>query len=616
MSQSITSAPVPLPPAGDGDPAKQFVALLTELENDPTPVEEHQLDYPFANLRSALEQRGAALPEGLQAEEFAFAFWPAGEDESAWGGRFGQTWQEPMLKQVTAKMIDYWRTRAGVTPHPVMRARYADLVWDLSKARRIAGVKPDANMARAAAEAYLDAVDGSRYKDPSSAVEAGRRALDLALQLKDNAMVERARDVLLALDREIALDESPGLWVGFETFIVSPNSNVPLTDAQRDGLVQDMEDRLARFGSAQPHEYHPFGAELAALQLARYYRRLGRKEDVARVLRAYGDIVRRMRGAAKPLIVAHSLTLLYEHFKTFELHADADALNELQRAVGEETLGDMKEISVTQEIPREQIEEHFGELLAGSAPEVLRRIAVHYIPWRDHIENQLKILSQHAPLSFMLPRAIVDHHGRTVAHVGPLDSDLEGNVIARISDNLSLSGPWLREAMRRGFEQGQFSPAVLLEFLFGSPLFTESRRRVLHNGLEAYARGDSIAAIHVLVPQVEEAVRQLGILVGASLYTQRRGGGFHARLLDEFLRDAAVGEVLGDSVITYFRALLTDVRGWNVRNDVAHGLASEGMMQMPIADRVVHALLVLALVRASSTPLAAGAAPESSGHPQ
>jgi hypothetical protein len=109
--------------------------------------------------------------------------------------------------------------------------------------------------------------------------------------------------------------------------------------------------------------------------------------------------------------------------------------------------------------------------------------------------------------------------------------------------------------------------------------------------------GDSVAAIHLLVPQVEAALRQLALLIGAPIYAPRRGGGFHVRLLDDLLRDAKLVEVLSEDVTGYLRMLLTDARGWNVRNDVCHGLAPAGMLTPPVADRVMHALLVLATIR-------------------
>jgi hypothetical protein len=53
---------------------------------------------------------------------------------------------------------------------------------------------------------------------------------------------------------------------------------------------------------------------------------------------------------------------------------------------------------------------------------------------------------------------------------------------------------------------------------------------------------------------------------------------------------------LGVNIVAYFRVLLSDGRGWNVRNNVCHGLAPVSMLTMVVADRVLHALLVLALM--------------------
>jgi hypothetical protein len=157
--------------------------------------------------------------------------------------------------------------------------------------------------------------------------------------------------------------------------------------------------------------------------------------------------------------------------------------------------------------------------------------------------------------------------------------------------------PWLREAMATGLERPAFTTADLQDFVAASPVFPARRSPMMERGLEAYIGGDSMTAIHLLVPQVEHAVRELATLVGAPIYAQRRGGGLHARTLDDLLRDELVGQALGENVITYLRILLTDARGWNVRNSVCHGLAPASLFAMPVADRVVHAALVLALIR-------------------
>jgi hypothetical protein len=304
-----------------------------------------------------------------------------------------------------------------------------------------------------------------------------------------------------------------------------------------------------------------------------------------------------MDGVAAPLVVSHSLEQLYDHFRAFNLHRDADELNALMRVAGEKANAEMKVVSVEKEIPAEEVEAYFANMLSGEAPEVLLRIAVHFIPSRDELEKQLRELAKMAPISFLMSRTIKDDEGRTVAHIGPLESDLEGQLIRHVSEAMQFSVPWLRETMRRGFESQLFTTSAVLNFLLEGPLFPGKRQPILESGLSAYAENDAMAAVHVLIPQIEAALRQLATLVGAAIYTPRRGGGLHARTLDDLLRDPAIAAALGEDVTTYFRVLLTDARGWNIRNSVCHGLAPAGVLTMPVADRVVHALLVLALLR-------------------
>jgi hypothetical protein len=581
--------------------------LVARLESDPAPRDEYHFQGPFNALRRAVEQRGETPEVELVGEDIAFLLHAHDhEGASVWGLYFGpfmsglttsgEPWASPPLSSVTPEILAYWRRRASETTHPVMRARYADLLWELPK--KLERVTPDPTMARVAADSYLEAIEGRRYEHDVTAIGKGKRALQIALSLRDDTRVGRARDVLLALEESVAKDDSLGLWgFCFDTFVEPPNRRVPLSSAQQEKLVADLEARLSRFAAGPPDQYHPAGAEAAAIRLATYYRRLGRRDDIARVLRAYGEIVRRMQGTAAPLVVAHSMEQLYDQFNAFDLHADADSLSEPLRVAGEETIANMKEISVEAKIPREKVEAYFAAMLTGTASEVLLRVAEHFIPRRQVLETQLRELAQKAPISYLMVHTIKDDEGRTVARIGPLESDLEGQLVRHMSQNMQFSAPWLRQSMERSLEIGLFSADILLDFLLACPLFQATRRPMLAAGLDAYARGNSMAALHILIPQTEQALRELAVLMQAPIYRQRRGGGLRARTMDDLLRDDDIGEVLGEDIIAYLRILFTDPRGWNIRNDVCHGLASVSRLTMPVADRVLHALLVLALVR-------------------
>jgi len=77
-------------------------------------------------------------------------------------GEDGTTLHFPDLTEIDADYVEHWEARAQAASHPVLKARYADLVWDLK--REVTGVVPDPMYARVAVRAYLDAVTRRLYK--------------------------------------------------------------------------------------------------------------------------------------------------------------------------------------------------------------------------------------------------------------------------------------------------------------------------------------------------------------------------------------------------------------------------------------------------------------------
>ena len=137
---------------------------------------------------------------------------------------------------------------------------------------------------------------------------------------------------------------------------------------------------------------------------------------------------------------------------------------------------------------------------------------------------------------------------------------------------------------------------MLVNHLYRSPLFTDTKRLVYERGLNAYLEDDYITAVYILTPQIEDAVRRIVTLSNGPIYRPRRGGGLQLRQLDDLIRDELVTSVLGKDACFYLRVLLTDQRGWNVRNLVAHGQLDSDLIGPVMVDRIIHALLVLAEV--------------------
>ena len=130
-----------------------------------------------------------------------------------------------------------------------------------------------------------------------------------------------------------------------------------------------------------------------------------------------------------------------------------------------------------------------------------------------------------------------------------------------------------------------------------SPVWHERRHAILRRGIEAYFANDPIVAVHILVVEIENAVRILAAGLGLALQKQNRMGGFDLKNLGDFLADETVAAFLTEDVVTYLRVVLTDRRGWNLRNDTCHGILPATSFTQAASQRLLHIVLLLSAVR-------------------
>lgn len=63
--------------------------------------------------------------------------------------------------------------------------------------------------------------------------------------------------------------------------------------------------------------------------------------------------------------------------------------------------------------------------------------------------------------------------------------------------------------------------------------------------------------------------------------------------LDGLLNSQEIKYVLSEDILVYYRAIFTEHNGWNLRNRISHGLVASSGFNAKIADRIVHAFLIL-----------------------
>lgn len=580
--------------------------LLSQYDSSTQPISEAEMYTAIRRLRDREDQ--VPPPVEWLAEVMAFGFHESCRDkETGCGTYFGPmaTWTErdgtigefPSVKDVTPEMIRYWTDRAKQAKHPIMRARYADLVWELTEI--VTGNSRDFRMAQVAVDSYIEIARSDCHKYQTDVIDKLKRALSLALLLNDQSRVASVRDAIIEYEDYVAEDDKPGLW-GFSYDLLYNNKGVALSEDQRRKLVSDLESRLERVSQPTAASTHnPWAAVACALRLAGHYRTLGRQKDMRRVLLRYGECFERIGQNATALQEFIWLRQVHAVYSEYGLQHDAEAVAVKLRGLGPKMVSDMKTMPLAMTIPREDMDSYVEAMTQGDLCSVLSRIAMHFIPSRRDVESQLDHLSKEAPLSFSIPKVLLDHQGRPVATVGPLHADPMDNVVYQMSRGISVSSVFLHEVLSSLISKLAVLPENLLDYILQAPIFDASRKEIIERGIRAYMGGDYLVAIHLLIPQIEDGIRNLVQMSGGAVLKRSRGGGLDFKLLDELLREESVQRVIGEDAVLYLRVLLTDRRGWNLRNGVCHGLLPAESFGAHIADRVIHVLLCLALIRES-----------------
>jgi lysyl-tRNA synthetase class 1 len=92
----------------------------------------------------------------------------------------------PDAISVDDEVITEWSGRAGRTRHPLLRAHYADLAWEIPRFRRAElTVRADVTMARTAIDGYLEAVERGLAPEDLYAWNYIERAVELAASIND-----------------------------------------------------------------------------------------------------------------------------------------------------------------------------------------------------------------------------------------------------------------------------------------------------------------------------------------------------------------------------------------------------------------------------------------------
>lgn len=597
---------------------------LVEFEAAGSPLNAIDLAAQLDAVVGPIEALTVEQRRGCVAEIASLRFMVAhGADREPWGIYFqplgsaidnaGVPHHSPDARWMDEETIEYWKARSSSCQHAALRARYADLareigdLWNRDHPQARVDNKPRA-LSQLAASSYIDAVEAGLAHDPYVAWQWLERALTIAATIKDPPLIERAKKA--ALDFQRARDQAgeAGLWWRLDD-VMAGSRGVAWSDAERAEACDLLRRRLALASDITGKEFDPHAATGAADRLARWVD----SDEKTSAMRTAGAAFEAMAAKSDALVATAWLEDLSRRYRDAKLDSDANRVDGAIRARADEAEASMRRASASIEVPPAEMEAWLDDVVQGPLEQSLARVSFALLTDPKQAEKQVKAIAANAPLHARVKISIKGFQGFTAAVIGSVDDDMPGRVLHQLADIVSMGGPFLHQALSRAAATHSLDGDGWMAYFAASPLFPSSCHGMMRVGVNAWLAGDYVKAVHVLVPQVEAALRECLIAMGESpMQAARTGGGFEAIGMGAILNHGAFKANIPAAIGWHLRALYSDPRGINLRNKLAHGHAGENLLGLGMANWVMHSLIT---IRAFGLVSPQGQATPASGPP-
>lgn len=455
------------------DLPEAVLAILKPFDKREDGFDESEVSGAFGRLLKE-DKTGETLCESARPHRVLFRLSEgSGADSSPWGTYFGPVftgtlddgtnWESPSIHDVTKEVLEAWRAGYAAVQHPILKARYADAIWDLSAAATVD--RPDVSYARTAIDCYVAIATGKRYDYVHDAFHKLARAQSLALSINDPERVRSVTKAIIGLAKA-ALDDHPQAWgAAYDLLLNNPKLNLP--EHEENEIIDALEGRLGLVANPANEGgggFDPFAAQDVAFRLAEYYRKRGDLQEAQRVILAYGQAFEHIGQKAMGLLALSWWETVHEAYRTHGLTEEAERLLLLMKQKGRSAENEMGTISVSQEIPKEELTGMLDWLVEGDLASALAKFAAALIPDADQERQSLAEMAKTHPLLGLMPIKIVGD-GHSITQVGSVAEDFDRRLARLVSESLSYATFWMTLLSDRLREAYDLKPEALVSLL-------------------------------------------------------------------------------------------------------------------------------------------------------
>lgn len=577
-------------------------AVITEADTSSDYKRLSNISGSIGAVRKNSDEISPEENKGAWAEALAFSLVPHSfrKDTSCWNTYFGplcsgtyengKPFVSPDIADADAEIVEHWGSRAKSITNPLLKARYADLVWDLGKT--ITGAAKSPEMAILACDAYLAIITKWPESDLLHRFGYAKRALDLAVQIRDADRINAARAAILQLHREGIVAGKKLWWEAYRHLTMRKSCG--LTQDEFDSLIQDLEGVVEYFSNQDPKQFNPHDTDNAAKMLITHYEKLGRRADVVRLHSVVAKTYEFFASISDPMVALSVLPDAIKAYKKAGLKDEAKKLTVALEGQVSKSKDQMQSFTETTTVPRDVIDKYVKDIVVEDLGKTLLNIAKRFLINKQQLEEMVQSTVKDAPLMAHIGFSIMDEN-HVVAKVGSVEDDPYGRLIHQSVLYNQLSYLWLRVVFDSARDTHALTVNDLISWVNMNGLYPDTM--LLEQGFQAWLDEDYVKACHILVPQVEYGLRAMVSQLGRPITEAdpQVDGASVVVGMGRILNNKVIAAELDTSIPNLSLHLITlfsDPRGMNIRNQIAHGLMHAQSITGHLANLIVHTLIL------------------------
>ena len=257
---------------------------------------------------------------------------------------------------------------------------------------------------------------------------------------------------------------------------------------------------------------------------------------------------------------------------------------------------EVKEYKYDLEIPNfEEIEAEAEKFILddiNSSFEVFSRIGIYrFIPKREEIINAAKERQVNSLMNLVGISKI--SNDRKVFDANSEDERQKYFLFEQYNIWLQLMFSIMYDKIWIKLEQQGLTCEMVVDRITGWECMSEIDADIIKVGIERYFNEDFISAIHILVPKFESCFREFFSWGGYPTTSIKKSATQHEQTFNEFLENDFVKNNIDSDTLFLIKYVMVDNLGYNLRNDIAHGLAGEDKFSRNIANIVLFLYFIL-----------------------